>query len=170
MKLKSICLLAALIFSWSQTRSQNIEGTFALKNVQTGVYVRIKDASTKNGTPIVAYSPVNWKCVTWDFRKQPGGSYQLANLFSQKTLQPAAISSTGATLEEQPLEQGKAGQSYDFLPIEGQTYLIRLTNTNLYLTPSDANGEINSPIILKPKQTPANRLQYWQLVAQDPTM
>jgi hypothetical protein len=68
--------------------AQVIHGTYAIKNEQTGMLLRIKDANGKNGTPLVAYNPVNWKCMTWDFKHVEGQTYQLKNLFTSKTFQP----------------------------------------------------------------------------------
>lgn len=109
--------------------SQQISGTFAIRNVQTGILLRIKDADTRNGTPIVAYSPVNWKCVTWDFKQVTDNTYQLVNLYSGKTLQPQTTATTGTALEEQPLVSGKDMQQYEFIPAGKDQYLIRLKGT-----------------------------------------
>lgn len=164
--MKKVCLLAmVLVVGLSLTYSQEIKGTYAIKNVQTGIYIRIKDANSKNGTPIVAYSPVNWKCVTWDFKKQQD-AYQLVNLFSRKTMQPSATAKEGVAMEEQPLADGSANQQYEFIHVEKNTYLIKLKGTELYLTPSNSDGDINEPIVLKQKNN--SRLQYWQLKEQHP--
>ncbi|WP_449437400.1 hypothetical protein [Pedobacter steynii] len=62
MKLLAALLLISL-FSYT-SYSQEIKGTYAIKNVKTGMLLRVKDASGKNGTPLVAYAPQNWKCMT----------------------------------------------------------------------------------------------------------
>src|ERR1700761_7736633 len=64
MKNAFLFLLAGL----KSSPQASIRGDFAMKNVHTGKYVRIKDANGANGTPIVAYSPENWKCMTWEFQ------------------------------------------------------------------------------------------------------
>jgi hypothetical protein len=68
-------LAIACLFFYSTSFSQVIKGTYAIKNVETGMLLRIKDANKKDGTPLVAYSPVNWKCMTWDFIHVEGQSY-----------------------------------------------------------------------------------------------
>lgn len=149
--------------------AQQIRGTFAIKNAETGVVLRIKDANTKNGTPVVAYSPVNWKCVTWDFKQVEGQTYTLTNLYSGKTLQPQMLEANdGVALEEQPLIDGAKNQLYEFIPVEKNTYIIRLKNTELYLTPSDDKGNINASIILTKKNN--TNLQRWTLQEQKPTI
>ena len=118
-----ILLLLLHIVSFAQV----IQGTYAIKNVQTGMLLRIKDANGKNGTPLVAYSPVNWKCMTWDFKHVEGQTYQLKNLFTSKTFQPREIMpAEGVTLEQQPLVAAQVNQLYDFIPIEKYIYLIRI--------------------------------------------
>lgn len=157
----AMCFLTA----WAQ----QIQGSFAIKNVETGIVLRIKDANTANGTPIVAYSPVNWKCVTWNFKQVEGQTYTLTNLFSGKTLQPQNIAlNDGVALEEQPFNAGVKNQLYEFIPVEKSQYLIRLKNSDLYITPSNDKGDINANIILAKKNN--NKLQYWALQEQKPTI
>lgn len=56
-----LCMLMPICFI---TNGQTIQGTYAIKNVKTGMLLRVKDANGKNGTPLVAYNPENWKCKT----------------------------------------------------------------------------------------------------------
>jgi hypothetical protein len=152
-----------------------IKGSFAVKNIHTGKYIRIKDANSANGTPIVAYSPVNWKCVTWEFQSAgTANSYTLKNLFSGKTLQPIGTQAkAGVALEEQPLNTTNANtatnQIYELVPVENtHAWYIRYKGTDLYLTPADPHGETNTSILLQPKQP--GDLQQWTLIQQNPTM
>ncbi|MVM30340.1 hypothetical protein GO755_09870 [Spirosoma sp. HMF4905] len=147
--------------------AQTIHGHYAIKNTQTGLLLRVQDARKANGTPIVAYSPVNWKCVTWDFMHVEGDTYQLKNLFTSKTLQPeAGTPAEGVNLEQQPLISSQANQEYEFIPAGKATYRIKLKGTNLYITPADTKGSINSRITLaKKSESPA---QLWSIYEQDP--
>lgn len=157
--MKSLFFILVILLGIVATYAQVIKGTYAIKNVASGMVLRIKDANTANGTPIVPYSPVNWKCVTWDFKNIEGQTYQLRNLFSGKTLQPTGTAIAGGSLEEQPI----ASQQYEFLPGEKGSYLIRVRGTELYIT----EGE-NSIVLAAKKKDPAS--QSWTLVAQHPTM
>ena len=169
--MKNILLLFSLISGLqlaAQTPPPQVHGDFALKNVHTGKYVRIKDANGADGTPIVAYSPENWKCVTWQFQPSAAGSYTLKNLLSGKTLQPLkGETKPGTALEEQPLN-GQKPQEYELVAAGKEQYRIRLKGTNLFLTPSDPHGATNTPIVLQPEQT--GDLQEWVLIEQHPTM
>ncbi|HEX5153269.1 MAG TPA: RICIN domain-containing protein [Parafilimonas sp.] len=156
-----------LVFT-SMHAQEVIKGTYAIKNVQTGMVLRIKDANSKNGTPIVAYDPVNWKCVTWDFKHIDGQTYQLRNLFSGKTLQPVDVNAApGNALEEQPLNNRDV-QQYEFILVDKDVYLIKLKGTDLYITPSDKEGTVNSHIILSKKE--GDKLQQWTIYEQHPTI
>src|SRR5579864_6430586 len=87
--MKKIIVVFISMLALTSIRAQDvIKGTYAIRNMQTGMVLRIKDANSKDGTPIVAYEPVNWKCVTWNFKHVGGQTYQLQNIFSGKTLQP----------------------------------------------------------------------------------
>lgn len=166
--------LPLLLFLWvglctTDTQAQVIKGTYAIKNSQTGMVLRVQDARKANGTPIVSYSPVNWKCVTWDFQHVDGNTYQLRNLFTGKTLQPAATSPTaGVSLEQQPLTQLQTNQAYEFLPAGKDSYRIRLKGTDLYITPTEGDEAVNSKVILTRKTTSNN--QVWSIYQQEPTM
>lgn len=162
------CMLSVLLLIGTQVAfSQVIKGTYAIKNVQTGMLLRIKDANKANGTPIVAYSPVNWKCMTWDFIHVEGRYYQLRNLFSQKTFQPGKMPvAEGASLAEQPLVEKELSQQYEFIPVARDTFFIRLKGADLYLTSPDGEAADNTPIILAPKQK--SLLQQWTIYLQDP--
>ena len=168
MKKRFYLFLIAIFLLFSVNISaQIIKGTFAIKNVQTGRVLRIKDANNKNGTPLVAYEPVNWKCMTWDFKHIEGNTYQLKNLFTGKTFQPADSINEGV-LEQQPLVLAQLNQQYDFVLLQNNIYLIKQKGTELYLTPVHKKGEVNTGIKLAKKD--GTKLQQWTIYEQKPTM
>ncbi|MEP6951455.1 MAG: RICIN domain-containing protein [Ginsengibacter sp.] len=146
--------------------SQVIKGTYAIKNVKTGMLLRIKDANKSDGTPLVAYSPVNWKCVTWNFNHLDDQTYQLENLLTGKTIQSAnQTPSSGDALEQRPISNAVI-QQYEFIPDGKNVYLIKLKGSDLYITPSDDKGTINAPIILLKRNN--SKLQQWTIYEQHP--
>lgn len=160
--------LLLLLFS-AGSFAQVITGTYAIKNEQTGMLIRIKDANSKNGTPLVAYSPVNWKCMTWDFKHVEGTTYQLKNLFTGKTFQSKdGTPAEGVILEQQPLVMTQANQQYDFIEVKKDVYLIRAKGTELYITPVDKDGATDTGITLAKKN--GSKLQQWAIYEQKPTM
>lgn len=147
----SIFLILFLLVSVT-TFSQIIKGTYAIRNMQTGMLLRIKDANKSDGTPLVAYQPVNWKCVTWDFNHVDGQTYQLRNLFTGKTFQSKNEEpSAGVEMHQQLLINNQNNQEYEFISVDKNIYLIKLKSTDLYITPSDEKGTVNAPIILSKK-------------------
>lgn len=167
MKMKFVILIVVLTF-FSKAFSQDIKGNYAIKNMKTGMLLRVKDAASKNGTPLVAYNPQNWKCMTWDFKSTGANTYQLENLLTHKTFQPQTAAANDVSLEEQPLITGNSNQEYEFIPVKKDIYQIKLKGTDLYITPSDPDGQINSSIILaKKRNTPE---QQWSIYQQSPTM
>lgn len=169
MRLHLSLLLLTLGLGINFSYCQVIKGTFAIKNAETGVLLRPLDANHKNGTPIVAYSQVNWKCVTWDFKNIADQTYQLQNLFTSKTFEPAKLNPVdGDGLKQMPLTTNQSSQLFEFIPVRENSFMIRLKNTELYLTPSDVTGTINAPILLKKASN--NNTQVWILVEQHPTM
>ncbi|WP_069659446.1 RICIN domain-containing protein [Arcticibacter eurypsychrophilus] len=167
--MKSICtVILVFITLFSDAFSQDIKGNYAIRNTKTGMLLRVKDAASKNGTPLVAYSPQNWKCMTWNFKSTGGNAYQLENLLTHKTFQPQSSAAHGILLEEQPLLAGNPQQQYEFIPVKKGTFLIKMKGTDLYITPSDPQGSVNSTIILARRNT--TDLQYWTIYEQAPTM
>jgi len=164
---KSFLFFCFSILMVGFANAQIIKGNYAIKNVQTGMLLRVKDASNKNGTPLVAYDPQNWKCMTWDFKNVDGNTYQLRNLFTGKTFQPKKSTETLFNLEEQPLVTGDVNQQYEFIAV-GSAYMIKLKGTELFLTPEDKKGSTNSNIVLAKKTNTKD--QYWTIYEQSPTM
>lgn len=167
--MKKIILFAIVFVYFSGIVSaQAIKGTFAIKNVQTGMLLRVKDADSKNGTPLVAYYPEDWKCMTWDFKTTGENTYQLQNLLTHKTFQPQAEAKADAAFEEQPFVAGALNQQYVFIEVKKDTYLIKLKGSDLYITPYDPKGKVNSAIVLAAKRNTPEQL--WTIYEQEPAM
>jgi hypothetical protein len=165
-KFATFASIVACLFVTTVSFGQIIKGTYAIKNMQTGLLLRVKDANIANGTPLVAYHPVNWKCMTWNFNHIEGQTYQLRNLFTDKTFQPQTTAVEGVVLEEQPIIAKKATQLYEFIPVGQNVYKIKLKGTDLYLTPSDAKGADNSAIVLVGQKE--GKVQQWTIYEQNP--
>jgi hypothetical protein len=161
-------ILLILASSIITAHAQVIHGNYAIKNAQTGMLLRVKDANNADGTPLVAYYPENWKCMTWDFKHIEGNTYQLQNLLTNKTFQAASTPVADAPLKELPFTAGKDVQEYVFEDAGNNTYRIKLKGTDLYVTPSDKKGSVNSQIILAAKTD--EKFQQWLIYPQAPTM
>lgn len=137
--------------------------TFAIQNVKTGMDIRPYNAGVPDEIEVIQYTHYNWECMTWQLIKLEDESYLLKNLYTQKTFQPSAEPEEGVTLWQQPLEANKY-QYWELLEQEGETYLIRLKGTDLYITAhsEDNNGQLT----LMPLANTDSQL--WRLISQQP--
>jgi hypothetical protein len=144
-------------------KKQNYQNTYAIQNVATGKDIRIYNAGNDDGTKIILYSHHNWECITWQMIELDENTYLLKNLYTQKTFEPSSIPEQGVSLWQQTLG-GSRLQYWEFIEQPDETYLIRLKDTELYLTTT--SDENNSDIVLMPKQGSDNQL--WKLIRQNP--
>ncbi len=97
-----------------------------------------------------------------------GQTYLLENLFTGKTIQSTNVTpAAGDALKQQPAKNTTV-QQYEFIPVEKNVYVIKLKGTDLYITPSDGKGTVNSAIILSRKD--GSKLQQWTIYEQHPDM
>lgn len=144
-------------------KKQNYANTYAIQNIRTGKCIRPYNAGNEDGTNIISYDLNNWECITWQMIELDKNTYLLKNLYTQKTFEPSVSPESGVGLWQQTLG-GSRLQYWEFIEQSGDTYLIRLKDTELYVTAtSDKN---NSDIILMPRQDSDS--QQWRLIRQNP--
>ena len=139
------------------------ENTYAIQNVSSGTCLRPFDAGYKNGNKIIGYGHQDWECVTWEMILLGDNTYLLKNLFTEKTFQPQSEPKAGVALWQQSLG-GTPLQYWEFLKQKDGTHLIRLKNTELYVTIS--SKEENASVILMPLN--GTDEQKWKLINQNP--
>ena len=144
-------------------KKRNYENTFAIQNIKTGKDIRVYNAGNDNGTKIILYNHHNWECITWQLIQLKEDTYLLKNLYTQKTFEPSAVPQSGVGLWQQTLG-GSRYQYWEFIKQSDEIYLIRLKDTELYLTVT--SDENNSDIILMEKQDSDSQL--WRLIRQNP--
>lgn len=167
--LTSILLAGCLFPEAGHLSAQQIKGNYAIKNLETQMLLRPVNASKQENAAIVMYSPVNWKCLTWEFIHIQGNDYQLKNLFSLKTFHPENNKpEASSALKQISLQEGDAMQQWEFIPVGENAYRIKLRNTELYITPANNSGKVNTEVILQ-KRTEGN-LQLWTIYEQHPSM
>lgn len=137
--------------------------TYAIQNVKTGKDIRVFNANYKDETKIILYSHNNWECMTWELIQMKDSTFLLKNLYTQKTFQPSSSPNSGISLWQQPMG-GTALQYWEFIKQPDNTFLIRLNESELYVTV--ASDENNSDLILMTKQDSPS--QQWKLVRQNP--
>lgn len=144
-------------------KKQHYANTYAIQNVGTDKCIRPYNAGNEEGTNIISYDLNNWECITWQMIELDKNTYLLKNLYTQKTFEPSVSPESGVGLWQQTLG-GSRLQYWEFIEQSGDTYLIRLKDTELYVTAtSDKN---NSDIILMPRQDSDS--QQWRLIRQNP--
>jgi hypothetical protein len=125
-----------------------------------GRLLRVKDARSENGTPIVLYPKVAWKCMTWQFEAD-GEGFRLRNHFTRKTLGPATKPSDASTpVVQKPLEkEPSASEAWRFEPVADTDGLVRLVHveSGFVLEANDDGGTV----LAKPSDSPNQR---WRLL------
>lgn len=167
MKKSKIIIALLLGVSWMCANSQNPGDKYAIQNIKSGKNLRPYEAISGDGNKIVLYDHVEWKCMTWEFKKTGENTFQLKNLFTSKTFQPSENNiQPGTGLEQQGLINGDNRQLWEFNEITKGIFNIRLKGTELFITQSDVNGKTNSPIVLNKLDN--SESQKWKLIKQDP--
>jgi hypothetical protein len=144
-------------------KKRNYANTYAIQNVASGKDIRVHNAGNDDGTKIILYDHHNWECITWQLIGLEENVYLFKNLYTQKGFEPSSAPAEGATLWQQTLG-GSRLQYWEFVKQSGENYLIRLKDTELYLTA--ASDENDSDIVLMPKQDSESQL--WKLIRQNP--
>ena len=144
-------------------KKRNYANTYAIQNVASGKDIRVHDAGNDDGTRIILYDHHNLECITWQLIELEENEYLLKNLYTQKSFQPSSTPTAGVTLWQQTLG-GSRLQYWEFIKQSGDSYLIRLKDTELYLT--STSDENDSDIVLMQKQDSDS--QRWRLIRQNP--
>lgn len=142
---------------------QDKMNTYAIQNVKTNKCIRTYNAGFQDDNKVILYSLKNWECITWQLIELDNGSYLLKNLYTEKAFEPMDEPKEGRRMYQKPL--GASNKQYwEFIKQDEGTYLIRLKNTELYLTAE--SEEQNSDIILR--QLKNSDDQKWRLIKQNP--
>ncbi|MFT3787704.1 MAG: RICIN domain-containing protein [Tepidisphaeraceae bacterium] len=121
--------------------------SFQIESVPNpGQLLRVKDASNRDGTPMVLYPEQAWRCMTWELQADgEGGAVRLKNHFTHKTLAPTtAPADAAAPVVQKPVAKDPApNEAWKFEPIDGKPGQFRIVyvETGLVLEAQD-NGVI----------------------------
>ncbi|HCA30340.1 MAG TPA: hypothetical protein DEP23_12625 [Ruminococcaceae bacterium] len=146
----------------SDNMSQVISGSFAIHNVETGKNLRPYKAGTSDGNDIILYPHHEWKCLTWQFNHVEGATYQLQNLYTDKTFEPVATPEAGVALWQQPLDDDSP--MWEFTEEQVGVFTIKLKDTDLVVTIS--SDKTDAAIVLMPYENSSS--QQWELIEQYP--
>jgi len=164
----ALTLLSATLLCAKADTSETAEvqsGIYSLRNRESGLLLRPRDAGRTDGTTMVLYPEYNWKCLKWDVASTDRGC-TLRNLFTDKTFQPADSSPTAGTpVLQQTINPAEKLQRWEILPSADGYVKIRLAGTDLYLMPATPNAEVNTALVLGPwENLPA---QHWKMEAKE---
>ena len=134
-------LVAAGMAAGPATKPAGLAGeSHQIASVAKEDLLRPRDASNKEGAPIVLYPKQDWKCMTWKF-EPAGDGVRLMNYFTHKTLYPSG------TQDGAPVAQHAAGKDvaeverWRFVPVGENVYRIEHVGTGKALTVT-SNGHV----------------------------
>lgn len=153
--------LAALVtFAAADVSNPAAGESFQIESAShPGELLRVKDARSENGTPIVLYPKVAWKCMTWELQAD-GEGFRLRNHFTRKTLGPTTRPSDAATpVVQKPLDkEPSASEAWRFEPIDGTDGLVRLVHVE---SGNVLEASEEGIVLVKPSDSPNQR---WRLL------
>jgi hypothetical protein len=165
MKIVIICLLALQLATGKQSAPADAshvqpQGSHGLRNQQFGLFLRPRDASNKDGEPIVLYPQQPWKCMAWRFEGAAGGT-RLVNFFTGKSFEVEQSAGTKALVQMPSSPERRQSESFHFVLLEGGFYMIE-SEAGGVLTAIDSDGRGDIRVVVTPwKSSPSQR---WQLV------
>jgi hypothetical protein len=164
MKLVWITLLAlqaATVQTGSPSESsQQPHGAHGVRNEQYGLFLRPRDASNKDGEPIVLYPLQPWKCMAWHFEDTPDGT-RLVNFFTGKSFEVRGAASEKALVQMPSSSVRQGSESFHFVPVEHGLFEIT-SGGGEALTAVDIDGHGDVRVVVTPWKNQAS--QRWQLV------
>jgi hypothetical protein len=108
-----------------------------IENVAQRLLLRPRDASSKDGAPIVLYPHQDWKCMTWRFEPagDDGREIRLVNYFTHKTICPDGTTHGSAVTQHTLSKSGdNRSEGWRFVPVSEGVYRVEHVATGLTLT------------------------------------
>ncbi|WP_128912828.1 RICIN domain-containing protein [Granulicella sibirica] len=137
------------------------QGSHGVRNEQYGLMLRPRDASNKDGEPIVLYPYETWKCMAWKFESAQDG-VRLVNYFTSKSFEVQAVGGTSVVAQKPATPEAREKETMHFVAVEAGLYKIEVQGGAGVLTAVDSDGRGDIRVVVQPwKQTAA---QKWQLV------
>jgi hypothetical protein len=166
MKVLSIALFAlSFLPSAGSTGTPSVPpptGSHGLRNHKYQLFLRPRDASNRDGTPIVLYPQQPWKCMAWKFEEQQDGT-RLVNYFTGKSFE-VLQAADGHPLVQQPATSERVKeQSWKFVAVGANLYKIETADGKGVLTAMKSSETDDIRVVAQPWQ--GLESQEWELVA-----
>jgi hypothetical protein len=144
--------------------------SFQVRNRKYGDLLRPRDASNRDGAPIVLYPGQPWKCMIWRFTDDGKCGFRLKNHFTSKSFGPATVTEGKPT----PVQQVPcAADAHDapgwtFVRQADGSYRVGQPGTDLVLTAAESPE--GTRVVLAPWRNADE--QKWDLLKapENPTM
>jgi hypothetical protein len=137
------------------------QGSHGLRNEKYGLMLRPRDASNKDGEPIVLYPDQPWKCMAWHFEAKDAG-VRLVNYFTSKSF-VVDRAGGGRALVQQPSSSEKQPQeTLHFIDLGDGLYEIEAPGGGGVLSGIDSDGHGDLRVVVAPWTKAAS--QMWRLV------
>jgi len=113
-----------------------------IENLAQGDLLRPRDASSKEGAPLVLYPHQAWRCMTWKFDPAAGDAVRLVNYFTHKTLHPSGAADRAAVTQQTAGKDATDEQRWRFIPLgDDGTFRIEHVPTGRVLSVT-ADGDV----------------------------
>jgi hypothetical protein len=161
-------LMSALLALQFASGTSNIQskahdqprGAHGVRNEQFGLFLRPRDASDRDGEPIVLYTQQPWKCMAWRF-DDVDGSTRLVNFFTHKSFAVQQSSPDKALVQITLSSDHRQSEAFNFVALAGGSYEIA-SDSGEALTAVDVNQHGDIRVVVSPWKNLAS--QRWQLV------
>lgn len=124
------------------------DGTYTLKNVNSGKYIDVKGASTLDGANIIQKVKNSNRSQEWRVSPKKYGTFRLKNKNSKKYI----VIKDGSTSEEAEVVQGDLGKGnsfFELIPKDNVTYKLKNITSGKYITVKNSSLSDGALIVQK---------------------
>ena len=158
--LAAVFIAASLLLSGAEPAGDSQPSGFhGLRNKRYQLFLRPRDASNKDGTPIVLYPQYPWKWMAWKFENVQG-RVRLVNFLTGKTFQMQVAA--GNPVVQKPVAADTDVQTWKFVPLEGGLFKLESVTGPGAMTAAEPEGSGDVRIVVRPWSNLDS--QKWELV------
>lgn len=135
-------LLFLVLLSNFKLYAQTDLGTCKIKNISSGKYLSIQNASTANGSQLIQGTDNDTDAFKWNLTYNNAGYYAITNVNSGKSLDLPGGSQTPGTIPAQQVSSGNISQQWKFKPVGTNAYIIQsnISNNSVITNPAGSTN------------------------------